>query len=393
MKSICISLLAGAVGCALAVPAAATAATKEEVLYSFGKGTDGSEPEASLIIVKDTLYGTTYAGGAHGDGTVFSFDPATGKERILYSFCRQLNCADGENPEAPLIEAKGKLYGTTYNGGADSLGSVFAVELTTGKEKVLHSFGSGTDGVAPTAGLLDVNGTLYGTTFYGGTSGLGTVFSLDPTTGAETVLYSFLGGTDGEYVQAGLIEANGVLVGTTVHGGANNQGTVFSLNSSTGGEFVLYSFCSQSACADGGNPTAAPIYVNSTLYGTTSDGATSNAGAVFSLNPSTGVENVLHAFGSGTDGAYPQAGVIDVKGTLYSTTDEGGANCTTNGGCGTVFALNLGTGTEKVVHSFGNGTDGSVPEAGLVDVSGLLYGTTYSGGAYGYGTLFVLTKR
>ncbi len=128
----------------------------------------------------------------------------------------------------------GTLYGTTWDGGAYNDGSVFSIDLSTGAETILHSFDN-TDGQWPVAGLINVKGTLYGTTFYGGayttcgdSFGCGTVFSLDPTTGVETVLYSF-GGTDGATPEGGLIHVNGGFYGTTCCGGTDGYGTVFML--------------------------------------------------------------------------------------------------------------------------------------------------------------------
>lgn len=131
------------------------------------------------------LYGTTSGGGANtcypgGCGAVFSVDPETGAETVLYSFCAQPNCADGGGPRTNLVHEKGTLYGTA-GGGANGEGVVFALDIKTGVESVLYSFCSQldcADGASPYAGLVDVNGTLYGTTYYGGAHNRGTVFSL-----------------------------------------------------------------------------------------------------------------------------------------------------------------------------------------------------------------------
>ena len=154
------------------------------MLHSFGYGDDGATPAAALIEVNGTLYGTTGTGGKPGCynydtcGTVFSITPS-GTEKVLHRF---LTGNDGRGPDAPLIEVKGKLYGTTIYGGAytcvSRCGTVFSITLN-GKERVLHSF-SKPDGAHPQAGLIDVDGTLYGTTNEGGTYGYGTVLALKP---------------------------------------------------------------------------------------------------------------------------------------------------------------------------------------------------------------------
>jgi len=128
------------------------------------------------------------------------------------------------------------LYGTTHDGGDNGVGTVFALDLATGTESVLHSFGSGMDGYWPVAGLIDVKGTLYGTTFVGGTDGLGTAFALDTASGTESVLHSFSSGTGGYFPSGGLIDVSGTLYGTAGSGGGAANcpgsdicGTVFAL--------------------------------------------------------------------------------------------------------------------------------------------------------------------
>lgn len=352
----------------------------ETVLYSFcsqKKCADGWEPSAGLIDGMGTLYGATSSGGANrskecifGDsdfcGTAFSVDPTTGAETVLHSFTSYRK--DGSKPVAGLIDMKGSLYGTTLAGGSyrkncgyfpngylAGCGTVFALDPETGADRVLHSFqDNGTDGYNPSASLIDVNGILYGTTITGGNNygcgsiegnGCGTVFSIDPKTGAETVLYSFCSQkkcADGAWPVASLLDVNDILYGTAWGGGTGNSsicrdggcGTVFSLNPVNGEVTVLHSFCSQKQCADGSSPKAGLIDVKGTLYGTTGLGGIYRGGTLFSLDPSTGNVTVVHSFGKGKDGYGAEATLIDLKGTLYGTTAEGGAY-----GIGTVFAL------------------------------------------------------
>ena len=345
MNDIRIALFAGAVGCALGMqfPAPAAAQAVETVLHSFGAdlGTDGVRPYASLVDVKGLLYGTTEYGGKHGYGAVFSLSPDGKTENAVYSFCSQKKCTDGEYPLAGLINVEGTLYGTTFEGGTNNSGAVFSLDSNSGAEQMLHAFGSGTDGARPDASLIDVNGVLYGTTQRGGASGKGTVFSLDPGTGTEQVVYSFCSKqkcADGQFPDANLINVNGTLYGTTQRGGAKKGGTVFSLDPDTGAQTVVYSFCSQQNCADGQFPLAGLIDVNGTLYGTTfAGGANKSYGAVFALDPGTGATTMVYSFCSQpgcSDGEYPQATLINVKGRLYGTTQGGGAH-----GYGTVFSI------------------------------------------------------
>jgi len=329
----------------------------EKVLYSFAGRSDGAIPEASLINVNGTLYGTTnYGGGDPGHGTVYSISP-NGSEKVLYSFS---GGADGGYPRASLIEVDGTLYGTTEYGGDSSCeggsspgcGTVYSIS-TGGSEHVLHSFTKGSDGEFPLAGLLNVNGTLYGTTFWGGThdcysgrGSCGTVYSVS-TAGKEKLLYTFKGGSDGVQPAGGLVDVKGKLYGTTTARGAGGCGNVdvgcgvaYSM-STTGNEKVLYRF---TAGADnGGYPVGDLLYANGMFYGATWMGGQScgssacGPGAIYSLSIA-GDERALYLFGKG-DGANPGAGLIDMNGVLYGTTEYGGEHCVRVqiGGCGTVF--------------------------------------------------------
>lgn len=368
------------------------------VFYNFKGGNDGRDPHAGpLINVKGTLYGTTEYGGGPCHyrcfgGTVFAIT-TSGSERILHSF--EVGAGDGKNPRAGVIDAGGALYGTTVSGGVASCycGTVYKLTLS-GAETLLHSFAGEPDGFGPEYGLLDVSGTLYGTTANGGTSDDGTVFAITKS-GAETVLHSFAGAPDGAHPKAALIDVNGTLYGTTFYGGANcashgGCGTIFTIAPS-GAESVLYSFKG----SDGEFPTQAPLLnVSGTLYGTTKRGGTHNLGTVFSITTS-GAETTLHSFGGSKDGIYPYGGLIDVNGTLYGMTSNGGSvSCGKRyggiPGCGTVFKTTT-SGKETVLHSFGAPKDGKYPYGGLINVKGTLYGTATAGGAHNAGIVFTLS--
>lgn len=431
MKAVSIALVSGIIGCLFVQPVSAAGGVefKEKIVYSFqGYPADGAIPYAGLIDVNGMLYGTTLEGGTGyncdtaGCGTVYSLDPHTGAEKVLYSFCSPGYCTNGYRPLAGVIDVKGTLYGTTYDGGSgiDGIagGTVFALDLDTGAETVVYSFcqkfykASCPDGSEPAAGVIDVKGLLYGTTEYGGTNNIngntfGTVFALDPATGIETVVYSFCGHqncTDGMYPESSLIDVNGTLYGTTYEGGTHGDGTVFSLDPTTGAEKVLYSFAGK---PDGENPAAGVIAVNGMLYGTTVNGGVScdagayGCGTVFSLDPDNGAEKALHAFCSRKnckDGATPYAGLVEMDGVLYGTTFYGGASVCHSPGCGTVFSVDPASGVESVIHAFCSRqqtcTDGASPYAGLVDLNGTMYGTTEGGGgAMSYGTVFALKQK
>ncbi len=330
------------------------------------------------------LYGTTSAGGSYNDGTVFRLHPSGSWKDLLYSF---KGGTDGANPVADLIAVNGTLYGTTENGGAYGLGTVFRIDAN-GKERVLHSFGNGSDGAQPRANLTLLNGKLYGTTYEGGTDGYGTVFGIS-TGGAERVLHSFSvgysSGTDGGHPVAGLIVMKGVLYGTTPTGGENAAGIFFAMSTS-GEETILYTFDGYLPSAR--EPMAPLVLLNGTLYGT-AGGGTNDYGTVFSISPNGTNEAVLYSFGSSsTDGRDPGTGLTVVRNTLYGTTYDGGKS-----GYGTVYDITT-TGAETVLHNFSFGApphDGMDPEAPVINVKGTLYGTTYDGGVSRVGTVFALT--
>jgi len=357
-----------------------TPAGVETLIYSFAGGvSDGQGPFAALVQGKDgNFYGTTHQGGASDEGTMFKITPA-GAETLLHSF---MGGSDGSLPQSSLIQASdGNLYGTTENSGASLSGS-FVMFTLTGTETTVYSFNSVAEGQKPVGVMQANDGNFYGTTNQGGASGNGTVFKITRT-GVESVLYSFLGGTgDGAQPQAGLLQASdGNFYGTTYKGGASGNGTVFKITPD-GIESVLYSFAG--GTTDGAQPQAALLEASDgNLYGTTNGGGTNGFGTVFRISL-TGVESMLHSFaGSATDGSNPQAALIQASdGNLYGTTNQGGLN-----GYGTVFVITP-AGVESVLHSFSFNTgDGNGPRAALIQGrDGSFYGTTFNGGGGGVGT-------
>jgi uncharacterized repeat protein (TIGR03803 family) len=356
-------------------------AGQETVLYSFTDGADGGNPFFAGVIRDSAgnLYGTAAGGGTANQGVVYKLDTA-GQETVLYSFP---GTAGGFDPSSGTIrDSAGNFYGTTTSGGTAGYGVVYKVD-TSGRETVLHTFGSGADGRYIQAGVIrDSAGNLYGTAEVGGTAGRGAVYKLDAT-GHETVLYSFTGGADGGYPYAGVIrDSAGNLYGTTTSGGAAGRGVVYKVTMS-GNETVLYSF---TGGADGDGPYAGVIRdAAGNLYGTTYGGGAANAGVVYKLDKA-GHETVLYSFTYGNDGAEPSSGVIrDAAGNLYGTTPYGGA-----GYAGVVYKLDT-AGHETVLYTFTGGADGGNPNSGVIrDAAGNLYGTTSAGGTVGGGVVYEL---
>jgi uncharacterized repeat protein (TIGR03803 family) len=334
----------------------------ETVLHSFD-GSDGKYPLASLVADgAGNLYGTTSQGGPYKQGGVsggVAFEltpPPAGKnawiEKVLYFFGRLdgKGRSDGKNPYGSLIaDGAGNLYGTTLEGGRGGrVGDGAVFELTPpgdGRGRwtktVLYSF-TGASGESPNGALLaDGAGNLYGTTVYGGASGVGAVFELSPpakglTAWNEAVLYSFSNAdSGGAFPYAGLIaDGAGNLYGAAYSGGASGYGAVFELSPpakglTTWNETVLYSFSSDES--DGSYPYAGLVADGAgNLYGTTLGGGTYDYGVVFKLSPppegqTAWTETVLHAFSDGNDGGSPHAGLLaDGAGNFYGTTAGGG---------------------------------------------------------------------
>lgn len=367
------------------------------VLYTFGfSGTDLNQPEGGLLLDKSgNLYGTTAGGGSYYKGGVFELS-AGGAETVLYSFCVDNNCDDGEEPVGTLVEdRKGDLFGTT-SGGGDGAGGVAFEIRHNGVERSLFQFGP-TTGEEPSSTLVrDSEGNLYGTDEIGGPSNMGLVFQLTRD-GTENVLYDF-SGTDGAFPEAGLImDKSGNFYGTTSSGGAYGYGEVFEL-AANGSLTVLYSF---TGGADGSTPIA-PLVMDAAgnLYGTTETGGqdgdgcsgygTKGCGVVFELAPG-GTETVLYSFTGGNDGGQPGTGVImDRQGNLYGTTRSFGAS-----GKGVVFRIVPGGG-ETVLHTFVDGSDGADPGPliwGVGDTKDVLYGMCMHGGADNEGGLIFMLKK
>jgi uncharacterized repeat protein (TIGR03803 family) len=303
-----------------------TTSAVESTLHTFQGGSDGTEPWARLIDVNGILYGTTMGGGAHSAGTVFRITTG-GTEKVLHAFG---SGSDGARPFDPLIDVGGVLYGTTAGGGSKSDGTVFRI-TTSGSEKVIYGFnGYPKDGDGPSAGLTYVKGAFYGTACCGGSANEGVVFRVTPS-GSEKVLHVFTR-TDGSSPASTLLYLKGALYGTTTSGGSKNAGTVFKISPSGSGFKVLYTFKGE---PDGANPSYTEFTdVGGTLYGVTSNGGATDNGAIYKIT-TVGKETVLYSFkGGSSDGRNPAGALLAVKGTLFGTTTQGGSSDD-----GTVFSI------------------------------------------------------
>ncbi|MBV8343497.1 MAG: hypothetical protein JO190_00705 [Candidatus Eremiobacteraeota bacterium] len=388
------------------LPVQSGAATGYRMLYAFGqdgKADDGRTPLAGLAALGGALYGTTAYGGTTtsactiGCGSLFRVSRA-GSELVLHRF--KSGAADGASPLAELLVVGGTLYGTTSAGGgaracSGGCGTVFASD-DRGKTRVLHRFAGGSEGAQPSAGVVALNGVLYGTTTYGGRStpclmGCGTVFRLNADGTNAKVIYAFKGGADGAQPAGALLSIGGALYGTTAYGGGSTPfcstgcGTIFRIEPDGTGEAVLHRFAYGPRNADGAYPAAGLAVLAGVLYGTTSSGGL-GGGTVFSMPASSKRERTIHVFLPNTnDGVHPAARLVAVNGALYGTTRDGGTR-----GRGTIFSISA-TGRERVLYSFAGKPDGATPRAQLSALAGTLYGTSATGGATGGGTVFAFT--
>jgi uncharacterized repeat protein (TIGR03803 family) len=332
-------------------------------------------------------------------------------ESVLYSFSPD---SGGDEPRSPLIfDSHGNLYGTTPDSGDQAGGTAFELQPKEGKWtfSAIYTFGSPGDANESVAGLvMDSAGNLYGTTYFGGAYGYGTVFELKPSNAGwtEEILHSFNNnGKDGTYPSGSLIlDTSGNLYGTTSAGGSNfcaarntNCGTVFELVHTSGSiwsERILHNF-GETGDSDGYTPVANLVFDGSgDLYGTTVFGGSGSEGTVFELVPrSSGAwaEKILYNFGSLPDGENPGGGLVfDTAGNLYGYTSLGGSQASASG---TVFELSPGAGgtwTEAILYSFGASGDATYPAgAPVFDGQGNLWGTSEEGGLDDAGTLFELS--
>jgi len=387
----------------------ACAFAQEKVLYNFGGLPQRSvAPSGQLLFdAFGNLYGTA-GGGTDSAGTVFELVRGSGgvwRETILHSFAS--DGVDGEVPsgESLIFDSAGNLYGTTTEGGAHNVGTVFELSppvppATQWTENVLYDFlPSPDDGQKPFAGLvMDAAGNLYGTTIFGGRGADGTVFELAPNSDGswtESILHEFKG-PDGYLPMSTLaLDSAGNLYGTTSAGGAKSEGTVFELSPSGGGkwsETVLYSFLDFPT--DGYSPSGGVIRDSAgNLYGVTANGGLGQGGTVYQLSQSSNgswSKKTLYAFAyrNKSDGTNPTGNlVLDSAGNLYGTTSAGDSQtCRTVPGCGMVFELKptVSGWVERILHSFvDNGVDGYSPAGLILDPAGNLYGSTPFGGKFG----------
>jgi uncharacterized repeat protein (TIGR03803 family) len=362
-----------------------------QFIKSFGVAAEGLEPSGSLLLGLDgMLYGRTSSGGSNNLGTIFRLNQDGSGFAVLKSFSGSPD--DGANPVGDLIQAtNGMLYGATQSGGTSNLGALFMLNADDSGYAVLRNFtGVAGEGIKPGGGLIQGgDGLLYGTASQGGAGGQGTVFALNLDGNGFRVLKSFSGTAgDGALPASALVQSpDGSLYGTTYQGGTAGKGTVFKINPDGTAYQVLKSLGGTS----GANPQDALVLAtNGVLYGTTFYGGSANNGTIFQLNPNGTNFGVIKSYSAaGTDGQLPMGRLLQGSdGALYGVTGWEG---TFSGG--TLFVISGGSNYAVVVNFNDSGGDGINSVARLIQGGdGALYGTTQNGGSNGQGTVFKINK-
>lgn len=364
-----------------------------QVLRHFtGVRDDGDQASAFCVGAEGTLFGTTQYGGVAAYGTVFGLDPDGTDYRVVHSFL--LAGGDGQSPRStPLLGSDQALYGTTIDGGSFGRGSIFKVGRDGTGYAVLHSFAvSDLEGTQPFGSLVEsADGRLYGTTYLGGAGRAGTLYRLHKDGTGFEVVHSLTGATDGQHTYAGLARGtDGMLYGVTLAGGPGGKGTIFRLNPNTSDFSMMHSLATSGV--EGAQPLGGLLDGDDGyLYGTTSSGGASGQGVLFRIQADgTGCEVMYHFSGTGGDGSGPAAKLVDCgSNTLCGTTRYGGSY-----GAGMVFRIQKNGTGYTVLHHFRLGnTNGADPNSELaLGPDGTLYGTTYDGGSARCGVVYRLNQ-
>ncbi len=376
----------------------------------------GSLPHGNLIENNGKFWGMTSAGGANSFGVIFSIDPdgtnytneydfdgilgqnplgsltANGTELwgavnagifkidndgTNFSQVHEFDYERGGKIYGPMIEIDKQLWGMTQTDGIDGHGLIFKMDLDGSNHSIVHQF-SGNDGSQPYGGLLNSNNKVWGVTSTGGTNNAGTLFSVNEDGSGFNVDHHFEAVvTNGENPRGSLIEANGKLYGVTHGAGANDHGTIYSIESDGTSFDLLYSF----DLTNGRWPNEL-LDFGGKLWGTTYQGGTSGAGVIFHIDYNGTNFQKVHDFNGTTNGGFPDCKLLEVNNQLYGTGATGGANS-----AGTVFRIDSDGNNFTILHNF-EITDGAVPSSSLTYSSGKLWGTTQSGGSESGGIVF-----
>jgi uncharacterized repeat protein (TIGR03803 family) len=353
------------------------------LLHEFaGAPDDVQQPRTVLALSGSTLFGTTDIGRDNlFSGAIFSVNTDGTAYSLLHEFGSEPNA-----PRIPLGELKlngSVFFGTTFTGGAHDMGTVYSINTDGSGFRLLHEF-DGNNGEKPYSGVTQSGTTLYGTTGYGGRFDRGTVYSINTDGTNFNLLHEFAGApNDGYESFAGLTLLGSTLYSTSDDGGERDLGTVYAVNTDGGGFNLLYEF--SGGIDDGWSPNQAVTPIGSTLFGVTNRGGQGFDGTLFSINTDGSNYKVLHRFTPGPDNGWlPTSGLTLSGTTLYGTTARGGRHDR-----GTVYSINPDGSDFTLIHHFvGGPDDGQGPIAGLTISGPNIFGTTNLGGDYDRGTVF-----
>ena len=346
----------------------------------FVATTLGSNPSSSLMKGSNgLLYGLCTYGGVNSNGTLFSFNVSN--QTITKEF--DLNSSTvGSTPFGDLVEYNSNLYGLASQGGASSSGTVFRYDIQADTMYNLHSFNSSTTGKTPYGSLALYNGKMYGLAYQGGANSKGTIFEINLTNSIFSKKYDFNSSPNAYQPRASFsIDSNGYAYATTYGGGAASAGTIIEYNINTDSLRTRINFNSS---ATGFGPYANLIKASDGfIYGTTSGGGELGNGVLYKFNPTSHQYTLVKDLNSNADGKYPNGSIIEASdGNLYGTAQNGG-----NNSYGVLYKYNPSSQTYSVVHYFDN-TNGRVPIGNIAEgQNGLIYGITFYGGQ-GYGVLY-----
>lgn len=352
---------------------------------------DGYSSHADLVLSGNTLYGTAPLGGTNGYGTIFSVNTDGSDFTVLHAFT---GAADGTVPDGHLVLCEGTLYGlvgrgTNLVGG----GSIFSMSTNGQNFNILYTFTDSANGALsnPNGGMVMGDGALYGTTWQGGITNQGTIFSLNMN-GTFTLLHQFSQYTDGENPLGTLVLTNGILYGTARNYGTNgvSGGTIFSITTN-GLDFTVLRYLGPATNLSAHTPNTGLTLNGNTLYGTTAFGGTNNGGTVFAINTDGSGFSVLHSFNTAAgEGKIPEGELVLGGNTLYGSTLGSGSELR-----GTIYSVNTDGSSFTTLHTFtqfvndlNTNADGSQPYDKPLLSGNVLYGSTTVGGVYGDGTLF-----
>ena len=306
-----------------------------------------------------------------------------GTANAQFSNLHNLNSdSDGDTPRGGVLLSGTTLFGTTNSGGENFNGTIWSLDTNTNNFDNRHDFSSVSDGNAPQGKLAVAGTTLYGAASNGGANFNGTIWSLDLNTNNFNNLHDFNAASDGNGALGGVILSGTTLYGAGVGGGANSNGTIWSFDTSTNTFNNLHDF---SSSTDGSNPSGGIVLSGTTLFGAASAGGANTSGTIWSFDTSTSNFSNLHDFSAASDGTNPLGGVALAGTTLFGTSNAGGAN-----GVGTIWSLDTGTNSFNNLHDFNFATDGDGPQGGVVVAGTTLFGTATDGGTFSSGTVWSL---